>query len=177
MLHWQYQTATAHLTRPLKEFFQMPSRATISYRDYDGERSSVSFEAAVLSAANFDSQNTLVTALQTAITDVTLGLIQSKNYGVVIDYANAPANDSAAARESKWLVVYTDDTAPARKLQMEIPCADVNTDALRQPNSDLADLEHEDWEAFVTAFEAVVLAPYTGGSVTVQEIRLVGRNL
>jgi hypothetical protein len=155
----------------------MPSRANIGYRDFDGERSSVSFEAATLSAANFDAQSGLVTDLQNAINAVTLGLIQTKTYGVVVDYANAPATDSAAARERKWLVTYTDDLNPSRKLQTELPCADVNTDALRNPNSDIADLTHADWVTFVAAFEAVVLAPYTGGTVTVQEIRMVGRNL
>ena len=155
----------------------MPSKATISYRDFDGERSAVSFEADILSAANFDTLSTQVSDLQNAINAVTLGLIQTKSHAVVLDYANAPATDSAAARELKWLVTYTDNLNPSRKLQMELPCADINTDALREPNSDKADLTHANWVTFQTAFEAVVKAPYTGGAVTLQEIRLVGRKL
>jgi len=44
-------------------------------------------------------------------------------------------------------------------------------------NTDMADLTDADWVAFVTAFEALVVAPYTANAVTIDRITFIGRNL
>lgn len=157
----------------------MPSRASISYIDHSRERSSVSVEGIDITAANFDAQDAMVTALENAIAAVTLGnRVQTLHGNLDLGTKDPPA-DPEAGREEKWLVSYIDDTNPTRVLTCELPCPDITDSTLRAANSD--DWDPDDaggkWAAFVTAFENFVRAPFTGSAVTVQKVTRVGRRL
>lgn len=146
---------------------------SLSYRDYDSEIGNVRFPVATLTAANFDAQATLHTALKNATAALVLGQLakeEIKNESIV---SLANATDPAAQRELKWLVQYYAADNVLRTL--EIPCA--NTAAL-DPN-DPAHAEIGDGDivdAFVAAFEAVIKVNGVS-TVTVKEITLVGRRI
>lgn len=152
-------------------------RLTYSQNDYSGEGTVMTVSVPDITAANFDAQETLHAALETAIELVVIGA-KVKRQKIIEDLgAGGFASDTEAQREAKWLVSYHDDSFPARKLSVELGCADVIDPDLLVQNSDMADLTDADWVAFIAAFEAVVVAPYTANAVTIDRITLVGRNL
>lgn len=147
---------------------------TVRYNDYDAERSTVSLRSTLLTAGNFDAQNTAAISLRDAIAAIALGL------RVSFDHANryetvAPgtqASDADAQRETKWLVRYQDADGIYR---VEIPCPDRSV--LDPNNRGYANIgDGGPVDAFVSAFEAFVLGP-SGGAVTVLDIKHVGRNI
>lgn len=154
----------------------MPAKATFTFMDYSEEKSTVSLEGDVLAQATFDIQNTQWNDLRNAILGVTLGTAVKSDVGNTLKFANIPPVDPAAQRENKWLVTYEDDGNPGRMLQAELPMADLDA-GLILGNTDLADLSAAAWVTFVTAFEAVVKAPFTGNDVTVRRVQFVGRRL
>lgn len=147
---------------------------SISYRDYDGEVSNVRFPTATLTAANFDAQGTLQTALRNAIAAITLGeeakYVASNELIVSLDAASS----EAAQRELKWLVSYH-TTSDNRRYTLEIPCADTGSlDPNDRAHAEIGDAGVVD--AFVTAFEGIVRVDGTK-VVVVDEITLVGRRV
>ena len=155
----------------------MPTRMTFSQNDYSGESTVMTVNVPVINAANFDAQESLHAALEVTIELVTIGS-KVKRQKIIEDLGSGGfASDTEAQREMKWLISYHDNSFPARKLSVELGCADVIDVDLLQPNSDIADLTDADWVTFVTNFEALVVAPYTGNAVTLDRITLVGRNL
>ncbi len=152
-------------------------RMTYSQNDYGGESTVMTVNVPAINAANFDAQETLHAALETAIELVSIGA-KVKRQKIIEDLgAGGYATDTEAQRESKWLISYHDDSFPARKLSVELGCADLIDPDLLVVNTDMADLTDADWVAFVTAFEAAVVAPYTANAVTIDRITFVGRNL
>jgi len=155
----------------------MPGVYSHTYKDYSGESSTVRVEGVPLTAANFDAQVTATNDLANSIAAVTLGQSNRLSLGTQTNVSSAASANPVASREGKWLVTFTDDTDPTRKLSSEIPCADITDALLRIPNTDIADLTEARWLNFVADFEAYTRAPTTGGTVSVQSIIFVGRNL
>lgn len=155
----------------------MPSKASITYKDFDSETSSFSVNGVALTSANFDAQNTAWQALLTAAAGITLGAEQKYFLGIETLGSTLPAASSVARREVKWLIVFTDDVT-GKQYRRELPCPDLTNSALFSTgDKEKADLLQANVASFVTAFEAFVVAPETENSVTIQEIRMVGRNL
>ncbi|MCK4958112.1 MAG: hypothetical protein KAT00_01905 [Planctomycetes bacterium] len=153
------------------------TRMTYSQNDYSGESTVLTVSVSDINAANFDAQETLHAALETAIELVVIGA-KVKRQKIIEDLgAGGFAADTEAQREMKWLISYHDNSFPARKLSVEMGCADTIDPDLLVANSDMAELSDADWVSFITAFEAVVVAPYTANAVTIDRITLVGRNL
>ena len=152
-------------------------RMTYTQADYAGEKTVMAVNVPVISAANFDAQETLHAALETAISAVVLGAKVHRQKIIDDLGAGGFASDTEAQREIKWLVSYHDDSFPTRKLTVEIGCADLIDADLLVVNTDIANLTDADWVAFIAAFEALVIAPYTGNAVTIDKIVLVNRNI
>lgn len=154
----------------------MASEYTLTYTDYSGEKSPVKITGATPVQAGFDTWNSLMAAIKSALANITLGELYRESSA---SYVNIVSNDTAssalAQRELKWLVTYRGNTSE-KLFRCELPCADALAHLL--PASDLADLSETDMAAFVTAFEAFARSPDNGTeSVTVMSIRLVGRNI
>lgn len=150
-------------------------RVLFQITDHSNEKSNAVVGSAPLSAANFDTEATARTALQTAIDNLTLGQVTRVTVSdITLDQPGIPTNPFAQ-RELKWLVSYIGETT-GKLYQMEIPAPDL-TDNL-QPNSDEADLSSVDWQAFIAAFDDYA-RPADGSveSVSVVSARLVGRNI
>lgn len=82
------------------------------------------------------------------------------------------ARTGAGQREEKWLVIYQDNTT-LELYQCELP---TRKTSLQPPiGTDKVDLTIAPWSTFKSAFESAV-SP-NGNSITVLEIRLIGRNL
>lgn len=170
------------------------STASITYMDYDGETSAISFLIPTLSdaPASDDLADTSgeLRALRDAINAITLGR-WIKNQINSIDFEIAtPADDKNAQRENKWLVTYMDNessfgTPPipnpgyGRKFTMEIPCADLSVlpDG-GGPAARFLDIETDPspGRTLKLAIEDLVLAA-SGGNVLVLSIEHVGRNI
>jgi hypothetical protein len=148
-----------------------------SFRDYGGEPSTFRIRTAEVTAANFDAQATLVSNFMTAVeglqeADVPVGRLQHGNE--TLD-AQSESSTAKAQRETKALVRYEDDTTK-KVYRIEIPCVDLaHLDADNRGFFELDD--GGDVAAFVTAFEAIALAPQTGNTVTVLSIEHVARDL
>ena len=150
----------------------MPSQATFKYQDYSRETSSVRFDVATLTAANFDATITLINSLSTAILGVQVeNALQSK---IVTAQNNlisrSPATDKAAQRESKWLLTLEDNTLHSLS-RHELPLADTQYVVA---NSDFMDLSTSPGSALKTAVEAVVKSP-AGNAVSLVSVQFVGK--
>jgi hypothetical protein len=144
---------------------------SLSYRDYDGEVSNVRFPVATVTAANFDAQAALHTALKNALEDIVKGQRAKESLinESIVSLANAADQD--AQRELKWLVSYY--AADNIMRSIELPCADLTAlDANDRAHAAIGDADVVD--AFVAAFEAVIKVNGVS-TVTVKEITLVGR--
>lgn len=153
------------------------SRMNYTQADFSGEKTVMGVDIATVDAANFDTSIAAVLALETAMADVALGAKIKREVILQSLGSLTSAVDSEAQREMKWLVQYHDNGFPLRKLVAEIGCADIINASLLVAGTDIADLTATEWLAFIAAFEAVALAPFTGNAVTVDRITLVGRKL
>jgi hypothetical protein len=153
------------------------SRINYTQADYGGEKTVFGVEIATIDAANFDTMIAAILALETAVQDVCIGAKIKREVILQSLGSLTAATDSEAQRELKWLVNYHDNGNPLRSLNIEIGCPDIIDATLMVAGTDMWDPTNADWIAFVAAFEAVVLAPYTGNNVTVDRVTLVGRRL
>lgn len=151
------------------------ARASMTLTDYSGEKTTFAVSVGALSGANFDTVNTAWTALRTAVQGITLGVTANQSLASAVNLSSALAASPLAQRENKWLITYVGNTS-GKAYQVELGTAELDGGHLI-PNSDLADLTHADWVAFISAFEAIVAAPDDlTEEVTVQSARFVGRN-
>jgi hypothetical protein len=147
---------------------------TVDWKDYDGEPTSTTFPVAALTAANFDAQEVLRAALQSALDAILLGQIQQyEQANLIVDSVSAP-DDPLAQRELAIRVNYVDGTA-LKPHRTEIPCPDLtNLDSNARAYFAIGDGDVID--AWVTKFEAYALSE-DGNAVEVQNMILKGRNL
>ena len=144
-----------------------------SLADYDGEKTSFRVNVTVLTAANFDAQATLRSALETAIVGICNGAVARRAWGNEEVVPFAQSSDPTAQRELKWLIQYHSLTSLAL-WQVELGTPDLALlDANDRSHAAIGDAGAVD--AFVDAFEAYVLTP-DGQAAVVDEITLVGRN-
>jgi len=154
----------------------MASEYTLTYIDYDGEKSPAKFVGPSPVQAGFDTWESQLAALKNAIADITLGNLHKEVRSSFVDVvSNDLPTSEIAQRESKWLVTYRANTSE-KLFRVEIPCADLVGHLL--PASKEADLTEADMAAFVSAFETFVRSPDNGTeAVTVMRIVNVGRNI
>jgi len=147
----------------------------IQVRDYSNELSSFGVTSVTANAGNLAAQQTLAAALVGAVDDLTIGVLAKQSMTLVIAEDAGIPTSPYAQREMKWLVSYQAvDTG--KKFSIEIPAPDITDNVV--PNTDVADLTSDDWEAFVTAFVAFAKSPDNGTEdVIVLGARLVGRNI
>lgn len=151
----------------------MTSSVTLKAKDYGNEATRLGFNTLQMTAANFDAQNTLIDALQTAIDNVALGNFSGKQVNA-IDVAVGPkATVVNAQRESKWRVIYEDATDPIGNGSFEIGMADLQ---FLVAGTGVMDTSAGAGAALVTAIEAAVVSRL-GNAITVSEIIHVGRNI
>lgn len=165
----------------------MPTWGTISIRDHDREKSSVTVDLADIGlvGATYASETQNLDEIKDAIALVSLGTIENTVIHKRFPEAGGAPADPNAQRERKWLVRYQDTQAfldvgntigNAGYLDIftkEIPCAKLVD--LLIPNTDRMDIETGDGLTFVTSLEANMRSPY-GGTISVLEVLLVGRN-
>lgn len=161
----------------------MNSVQSITYLDYSNERSTVSLEIPLVTAANFAATATLINTLVAAAANIIGGVINKRILTIPTPASGLVPADELAQREDKWLIGYTDTTAtlavgvtnPYYGKRFTVGIATADLLAHLSPNTDFADLAQADIAAFVTAFEALAKSP-TGGAVEVNYIKFVGRN-
>lgn len=156
----------------------MPEYANhyITYRDYDGELSTVGLKTTPIDggAVDWDTEEAKRTAIADAIADITLGVRATEGFTQKNVVSLVKAASTAAQRELKWLVFYH-DTVTLKPYRLELPCADTSKlDPNDRANAHMGDSGVVD--AFVSAFQANALSP-DGNSPIVDEITLVGKNV
>lgn len=150
------------------------SKLSYTIRDFGGEVSAHSFNVAQLTAANHDAQVALYSAYETALGNITRGVIAKRRWvHTSANVSNADATDEEAQREEKLFIQYED----ANKYLggFEVACADISA-LTRITGTDFVELEDSDvMEAYVTALEAVATSHKDGSSaITVLRAILVG---
>jgi hypothetical protein len=152
----------------------MAGRFARTYKDYDGESSTMAFPIAAITAANYDAQLALQATFVSALVPMmasTPGLAKT-TWGNVVE-ASGVCDNPLAQRETKWLVQYHDYSTNTKGV-LEIPCANLNKlDANDRANAAIGDEGEVD--AFVAALEAYMLSP-AGNAIVVDEITFVARN-
>jgi len=149
--------------------------STFTLLDNSGEKSSMTVHNGAVTAVTIAGFLTAFGDLRTAIEGITLGTMHKEQWVGDSDVLSntLPAN-MFAQRELKALVVYEGDTTQKR-FTVAIPTFDPTGRMI--VGSDKVDLTETDVAAFVTAFEAIAKSPDDDTeTVTVLEIRLVGRN-
>lgn len=153
----------------------MPSYIQRSYRDWTGEVSGFELTTLALDGASYSALQTLYTALDDAIADLTSGQLAKSAYGnrEVVSADNGPFG---ANRENKILVTYKGDTSE-KLFRTEIPCPSL-VEANFIPGSDELAMTNGEVAALVSAFEDLARSPDNGTeTVTILSLRFVGRNL
>ena len=148
-------------------------RFTLSFTDYDRERSAVSVNVGDITSGVFDALVTSTNALQSAIEGVSLGLATSKQLSTkeLLAAPDEAPDDKTDQREAKWLVRAYDAVTFA-SMTFEIPCADLG---LLQENSKRMDISAGAGLTLKNAIEDTVKSP-NGNDVVVVEVVHVGRN-
>lgn len=152
----------------------MPSVAQLASNDYDGEPTRFRFFIATITGANHDAQLANVQEVQDAVNGVSLATFNGKKVATVDISASGSAATKAAQREIKWRVRYVDNTDPIGDGSFEIGAAD--TDLLGAGGSGLMDVSAGAGATLVTELEENLVSRL-GNAITVQEIKLVGRNI
>ena len=130
---------------------------------------------------NWDEQNVLFAALVTKANGMVLGLPRSTRFvNEVIINANPDKSDinQSALREIKLQVKYIDNTTQ-KAYSVTLPTLDLSkVEYLPVVGDDAVSIVAPTaMSQFVAAFEAYVVAPDTGNSVTVREASVIGRNI
>ena len=148
-------------------------RFTLSFTDYDRERSAVSVNVGDITSGVFDALVTSTNALQSAIEGVSLGLATSKQLATkeLLAAPDEAPDDKLAQREAKWLVRAYDGITFA-SMTFESPCANLD---LLQENSKRMDISSGAGLTLKNAIEDTVKSP-NGNDVVVVEVVHVGRN-
>lgn len=165
------------------------TRGFIQIEDYDNEKSGVSVHLANIgiAGATYASETQNLDEIKDAILDVILGEVRETTITDVFTESSAVVTDQNAQRELKWAVMYRDtsqflDVANSvpnqafnRIFKLEIPTANP---ALLDPTAkDRMDITTAATPglALKNSLEANMRSPY-GGTITVLEVILVGRN-
>jgi hypothetical protein len=152
----------------------MAGKLKLIFEDYDFEKSVCEFRCATLDESNVAAQTALADTLQTAVAGITLGNIrQDELFASVTPYSNVGSDQPDAQREMRWLVVAEDETT-FKKHRISLPTAELDFLAV---NSKHVDETEAAWIAFKAAFEALVVAPDTGNSLTILSCTQTGANV
>lgn len=143
--------------------------------DYDGEESTTTFPVATLTAANFDAQGVLVTALRNAYADFVLGDVKAYEQKNTFEVAGVVASDNEyAQRELKWKVEFHETVSGVPHYLTIATASPLQLDPNNRKVAHKGDGAVVD--AFITAFEAAVR--WNGVlTVEVDRIVMVGRNV
>lgn len=153
----------------------MPHFLSFGIRDYSNEISRVRIFHGAITAASIAGYLTQVGTLRTAIAALVLGVVASES--ITMDstaLSNATPASPSAQRELKLQFNYEGDTTH-KKFRFELATGDP---AVVLAGTDVVDLANSEVAAVITAFEAIGRSPDDDEeTVTVTDVRLVGRNL
>lgn len=154
--------------------------ATFSLKDETGEVGQVTVGIPAINVGSIVDVLADVTALKTAIDNITLGTMYQVSWGDRDTESNALPGNNAAQRESKLLVQYRDATTQ-QPFTVTIPTIDP-ADLVFLPGAgdavawEAGNGATADMIAFAAAFVEAVRARDTGNLVEITGMRYVGRN-
>lgn len=163
----------------------MPTSSySMTIRDQTKEIRSHQFPISEITAVNYPGILGLATDYEEAVQAVILGVEAKKKIVAFENIDTAVPSNGNAQVEMAWVVHYHDNEeffdAPTNAIYNEqygkpetirIPTPDAGTLALRQTNSDLADMSNALWVAYKAAFEGFALSK-GGGDVVIDFIEL-----
>lgn len=149
--------------------------------DYSNEKSPFKVYNGAITAVNIGAFITEFGQMRDAMAAMSLGVVANEQWvGDNTQLSQTPPTDPDAQRERKGLVVYQGDTN-MQKYTCTIPCVRTKTAggaALIIPGTDKFDLTLTPVSGFVSRFNSFARTPDSDSeTVTIIEIRLVGRNI
>lgn len=148
--------------------------------DYSNEKSPFKVFNGAVTLASIAGFLTEFGQMRTALQNMTIGVIANEQWvGDNTVLSQIPPTDPDAQRERKALVIYEGDTNH-KLYSATIPCARTKDGStpLIVAGTDKYDLTATVVAAFVTRFNSFARTPDSDAeTVTVKEIRLVGRNI
>lgn len=156
-------------------------QSKFAFVDYSNETSGFTIYNGAITALTIADFLTKFGALKAATNDLTLGILKKEVWvGDETTFTTFPPVDPDAQRERKALVVY-EGNSTKKLFTITIPTIRTKNaagESLLMTGTDRFDLSDELVEAWVDAFEAIARTPDSDTeTVTVKEIRLVGRNI
>lgn len=169
----------------------MPTRASVTIEDFDGEKTTTQFWVQDMSALNFDSVAQDVDEVKDAIALMVRGVIREVSITKVYpeDFVSV-VNDPEAQRETKWKVTYRDTTqfldaantisnpGYGNLFVFEVGTAELTGHLL--PNSEDVNMADQDVIDFIAGIQPNIRSPYNHSanapSVEVVSITHVGKN-
>lgn len=150
-----------------------------SLKDATGEVGRFRVGIQTLNAGSITAALALITAMDSALAGITLGTLYQKAWGDRDTESNEIPVDPAAQRENKLLVVYQDAITEARHT-VTIPTIDFDALVFLPGGGDAVAFTDAlgataAMQAFVTAFEDLVVDRVTGNATEILEMRYVGR--
>lgn len=138
----------------------------------NAKSSSVKVYSPALSAANFDAQEALRAAFETAVDAVGIGTAGSEKFlATESTVAKTPSANPLAQREVKWLVSMV-ESGTGNPVTFTVPCADLS---LLSADGENMDATAPEYAALVAAVEAFVRSN-DGNTVTVTSIKFRARS-
>lgn len=154
--------------------------STFTFLDFSNEKSPFKVFNGAVTLASIAGFLTEFGQMKTAVQNMSIGVITQEQWvGDSTVLTQVPPTDPDAQRERKALVIYQGDTNN-KLYSATIPCARTKDggDSLIIPGTDKYDLTADVVAAFVTRFNSFARTPDSDQeTVTVTEIRLVGRNI
>lgn len=156
----------------------MATIATISFEDYDREKSSMSVHVQDIGAANYGSVTQDIDEIKDSARALSIGVCLSSGFTKSFPETGDPAATVDAQRERKWLVTYRDSTAFLDALatianpgfnkifNFEIPCADAtllaaNSDEINRNAAVVSDVVGDDTvQKVLNTLMANIRSPY-----------------
>lgn len=150
------------------------SLANISFLDFSGEKSSVSFNVVTPSGATYDwdAFAVIIDGIIDAIEAVSLCTRGPENVRVELAAGSVTLPTDEEAQRELGLRVFYHDTTTNKKYHVTIPGPDLSL--MATAGFDLVDWTGTEMAALETALEANVKSP-TGGAISVDKGAIVGR--
>lgn len=152
-----------------------------SWSDYDDENAHMTINTVEVTAANLDAQQTLITALRSAMNALTLTPVEQSVLSDIGWDTTVVTTDPYAQREIKWTIIVR-DTAGNEYKGNEVPCAKLailesnDKYIIKAGNVTITDATNAPLvEAFKDAYEAVAVSN-TGLALTIWAMYQSGRN-
>lgn len=151
----------------------MTDQVTLTRYDSNGQRTSTKMHTIDVTAANFDSVQTGIGNMATALLAICMSQVAIQTQSIV---TKTPSAARGGHRELKWLIT-TRDNGDATLYTNELGPADDTVATITSGGREYLDPTSQAWTDIATQYNAGTIRGKSGNALTLVSVELVGRNL